>query len=195
MAEQTATTAGATHEPRGTSSDDEAQQSIQAGLSAGSLGQTIALPAPRLVHDFRLRAKLEGKIGLGASCWGERNWIGICGGEWSATWGRGIIVVSVFLFLSLFFFFKNICLHVCTLIGFSVADLKRCDGEGEGVSGDGGNGSGGLIYFWRMFYLFGGAKPAHPLLRNSSPTSSPSSSGGFFFFFLENSLADKTHSS
>lgn len=86
------------HEPRGTS---EEAATIAAGLTPGSLGQTIALPQPRLVHDFRLRAKLEGKVALGQSCWGERNWIGICGGEWSATWGKGTIVVR---FLKLFFF-------------------------------------------------------------------------------------------
>lgn len=69
---------------------------ISAGFSAGSLAQTIGLPAPRLVRDFRMQARLEGKVALGRSCWGERNWIGICGGEWSATWGRGTVVVSVF---------------------------------------------------------------------------------------------------
>lgn len=85
------------HEPRGT--PDEAQTILTAGLSPGSLGQTIALPQPRLVHDFRLRAKLEGKVALGQSCWGERNWISICGGEWSATWGKGTILVRCILML------------------------------------------------------------------------------------------------
>lgn len=80
--------------------EEEAQAAavILAGLSAGSLGQTIALPGPRLVHDFRLTAALERKVALGRSCWGERNWIGICGGEWSATWGKGKIVVYGFFF-------------------------------------------------------------------------------------------------
>lgn len=76
--------------------EGKAREAILGGLSGGSLGQTIALPAPRLVHDFRLSAALERKVALGRSCWGERNWIGICGGEWSATWGRGKIVVSCF---------------------------------------------------------------------------------------------------
>lgn len=58
------------------------------------MGRSIALPVPSIVHDFRLSAKLERKIALGQSCWGERNWIGICGGEWSATWGKGKIVVG-----------------------------------------------------------------------------------------------------
>lgn len=69
---------------------------ISAGFSAGSLARTIALPAPRLQRDFRMQARLEGKIALGQSCWGTRNWIGICGGEWSATWGKGTVVVSAF---------------------------------------------------------------------------------------------------
>lgn len=102
------------HEPRGT--PDEAQ-TITAGLSPGSLGQTIALPQPRLVHDFRLRARLEGKVALGQSCWGERNWIGICGGEWSATWGHGTIVVR----------FLPMIPHVYPLIVQSRPKLEYCE--------------------------------------------------------------------
>ncbi|CAN8099724.1 unnamed protein product [Discula destructiva] len=77
------------HTPKGTAEDTK---TILDGLSAGSLGQSIALPAPSIAHDFRLSANLDRKIALGQSCWGERNWIGICGGEWSATWGKGKIV-------------------------------------------------------------------------------------------------------
>jgi hypothetical protein len=73
---------------------------ISAGFSAGSLARTIGLPKPRLERDFRMQARLEGKVALGRSCWGERNWIGICGGEWSAAWGKGTVVVS---FISLMF--------------------------------------------------------------------------------------------
>ncbi|KAH8788264.1 hypothetical protein F5883DRAFT_635160 [Diaporthe sp. PMI_573] len=65
---------------------------ISAGFSAGSLARTIGLPKPRLERDFRMQARLEGKVALGRSCWGERNWIGICGGEWSAAWGKGTVV-------------------------------------------------------------------------------------------------------
>lgn len=95
----TTTAAAATTAPSGTKAptteeeEGKARAAILGGLSGGSLGQTMALPAPRLVHDFRLSAALERKVALGRSCWGERNWIGICGGEWSATWGRGKIVV------------------------------------------------------------------------------------------------------
>lgn len=81
---------------RGPAADAGADK-ISAGFSAGSLARTIALPAPRLEKDFRMQARLEGKIALGQSCWGTRNWIGICGGEWSATWGKGTVVVSVSL--------------------------------------------------------------------------------------------------
>lgn len=80
------------HAPRGT---PEEVRGIVEGLAAGSVGRSLALPVPRIAHDFRLSAKLERKIALGQSCWGERNWIGICGGEWSATWGKGKIVVCI----------------------------------------------------------------------------------------------------
>lgn len=76
----------------GVAEADADADKISAGFSADSLAQTIGLPAPRLVRDFRMQARLEGKVSLGRSCWGERNWIGICGGEWSATWGRGTVV-------------------------------------------------------------------------------------------------------
>ncbi|KAL1871911.1 hypothetical protein Daus18300_004545 [Diaporthe australafricana] len=84
-----ATTRPNDHAPQGTSAEAD---KILAGFTPGSLAQTIALPAPRIVHDFRMQASLEGKVALGRSCWGERNWIGICGGEWSATWGKGTVV-------------------------------------------------------------------------------------------------------
>lgn len=80
------------HEPKGV---PEERQTILSGFPSGNLGQTIALPIPRIVHDFRMSATLDGKIPLGQSCWGERNWIGISGGDWSATWGRGTVVVGV----------------------------------------------------------------------------------------------------
>lgn len=78
------------HAPQGTPAEAD---TIVAGFTTGSLAQTIALPAPRTVRDFRMQASLERKVALGRSCWGERNWIGICGGEWSATWGKGTVVV------------------------------------------------------------------------------------------------------
>lgn len=114
------------------SSDDHAtegapaeREKILSGLvPAGGLGQTITLAVPRLVHDFRLAANLERKIGLGQSCWGERNWIGICGGVWSATWGKGRIVVRIFLFFLVYNFFTSfslfVCLLVCLFVGWFV---------------------------------------------------------------------------
>lgn len=95
-----------------TADADADADKISAGFSVGSLAQTIELPAPRLVREFRMQARLEGKVALGRSCWGERNWIGICGGEWSATWGRGTVVVS------------GICcaLRACRLDIFSLID-------------------------------------------------------------------------
>ncbi|POS72969.1 hypothetical protein DHEL01_v208639 [Diaporthe helianthi] len=88
------TPASAGHQPtQNTNKPAEAEaDQISASFSAGSLARTIGLPVPRLERDFRMQASLEGKVALGKSCWGERNWIGICGGEWSATWGKGTVV-------------------------------------------------------------------------------------------------------
>lgn len=77
--------------PRGTREEVDA---VRGRFPPGSISATAALPAPRLVLDFRMQADLEGKIALGRSCWGERNWIGIRGGRWSATWGSGTVVVG-----------------------------------------------------------------------------------------------------
>ncbi|TPX12657.1 uncharacterized protein E0L32_000834 [Thyridium curvatum] len=77
------------HDPQGT---PEEADKITSGFTPGALGQTISLPIPRIVHDFRLQAQLDRKIALGKSPWGERNWIGIRSGEWSATWGKGTLV-------------------------------------------------------------------------------------------------------
>lgn len=80
------------HAPHSTA---EATRTILSGLSEGSLARSTELPRPSLARDIRISAKLDRKIALGPSCWGERNWIGICGGEWSATWGKGKIVVCL----------------------------------------------------------------------------------------------------
>lgn len=107
------------HAPEGTPAERE---TILSGLSpAGGLGQTITLAVPRLVHDFRLAANLERKIGLGQSCWGERNWIGICGGVWSATWGKGRIVVC----LSFISFLFPLTFFVCLFCFGVLLDLYR----------------------------------------------------------------------
>lgn len=95
--EPTQDTTTSSGRPADADADADADQ-ISAGFSAGSLARTISLPTPRLERDFRMQASLEGKVALGKSCWGERNWIGICGGEWSATWGKGTVVVSFPLF-------------------------------------------------------------------------------------------------
>lgn len=56
--------------------------------------EAFKLPVPTLKHDFRLACKLVGRIPIGptATGGGHRNWIGLAGGYFNATWGAGIIV-------------------------------------------------------------------------------------------------------
>ena len=71
--------------------------------SFDSLSQTLAppslgLPLPSLELDFTLRCRLNPRISLGQTPFGQRNWISFRGGEWVARWGKGEIVVSFLIF-------------------------------------------------------------------------------------------------
>ena len=74
---------------------EEAKTTIVSQFPPGSLTNMASLPVPSLTLDFRLKVDLNPKIALGHGVWGERNWISFKAGEWSATWGHGIVEVSV----------------------------------------------------------------------------------------------------
>lgn len=56
--------------------------------------EAFPLPIPSLKPDFRLACKLSERIPIGptAAGGGHRNWIGLEGGHFEATWGSGIII-------------------------------------------------------------------------------------------------------
>ncbi|KAJ4410607.1 hypothetical protein N0V82_009198 [Gnomoniopsis sp. IMI 355080] len=73
----------------------EERHTILAGLPNGSVAQNIAVPVPRLAHDFRLCCQWASINPLGKGAWGQRTWVGLGGGHWSALWGKGTIVVCI----------------------------------------------------------------------------------------------------
>lgn len=78
------------HAPHGT---PEEKQTILAGLPEGSVAQSVAVPIPRLAHDFRLSCQWASINPVGKGAWGQRTWVGLGSGHWSALWGKGTVVV------------------------------------------------------------------------------------------------------
>ena len=70
--------------------DADLRDTMPVGFSSGA----FKLPVPSLEHDFRLACKLAERISIGptAAGGGHRNWIGLEGGHFNATWGNGIVV-------------------------------------------------------------------------------------------------------
>lgn len=75
---------------RALDADPDLRDTMPAGFSV----EAFSLPIPSLKHDFRLACKLAERIPIGptAAGGGQRNWIGLAGGHFNATWGKGIIV-------------------------------------------------------------------------------------------------------
>ncbi len=62
-------------------------------LPASFTPQAFPLPVPSLSHDFRLVCNLASRISVGTTpLGGQRNWVGISDGWFSARWGSGVIV-------------------------------------------------------------------------------------------------------
>lgn len=75
--------------PHGTA---EERDMILAGLPDDSVAQSIDVPIPKLAHDFRLCCQWASINPVGKGPWGQRTWVGLGGGHWSALWGKGTIV-------------------------------------------------------------------------------------------------------
>ncbi|KAH7041495.1 uncharacterized protein B0I36DRAFT_358660 [Microdochium trichocladiopsis] len=71
-------------------------QSDQLYAIAGDIPHPdLQLPAPSLSFDFRMAIKLQPLIALGTVPGvGQRNWMSLDGGRWSATFGTGTVVTG-----------------------------------------------------------------------------------------------------
>lgn len=60
----------------------------------GDVARSLQIPAPTLELDFRMSIKMNPKVAVGQSIWGQRDWVSFMGGQWAGRWGKGIVLVS-----------------------------------------------------------------------------------------------------
>lgn len=68
----------------------------------GDVARSLQIPAPSLELDFRMSIKMNPKVSVGPSVWGQREWVSFIGGQWAGRWGKGIVLVWLDLNLELF---------------------------------------------------------------------------------------------
>lgn len=59
----------------------------------GDVARSLQIPAPTLELDFRMSIKMNPKVAVGPSIWGNRDWVSFLGGQWAGRWGKGIVLV------------------------------------------------------------------------------------------------------
>ncbi len=75
------------------SSEQQGEPDSGSHLPASFTTHAFPLPLPTLTRDFRLVCHLASRIPIGPTpLGGQRNWIGISHGWFSASWGSGTIV-------------------------------------------------------------------------------------------------------
>lgn len=60
----------------------------------GDVARSLQIPTPSLELDFRMSIKLNPKVSVGTSIWGQRDWVTFIGGQWAGRWGKGVVLVS-----------------------------------------------------------------------------------------------------
>lgn len=60
----------------------------------GDVARSLQIPAPTLELDFRMSIKMNPKVSVGESIWGQRDWVTFVGGQWAGRWGKGVVLVS-----------------------------------------------------------------------------------------------------
>ncbi|KAJ5952953.1 uncharacterized protein N7479_011366 [Penicillium vulpinum] len=58
----------------------------------GDVARSLQIPAPSLELDFRMSIKMNPKVSVGPSIWGQREWVSFIGGQWAGRWGKGIVL-------------------------------------------------------------------------------------------------------
>jgi hypothetical protein len=56
------------------------------------VARSLSIPTPTLELDFRMSVKLNPKISVGPTMFGQRNWISFIGGQWAGRWGKGVVI-------------------------------------------------------------------------------------------------------
>ncbi|KAB8231941.1 hypothetical protein ETB97_004821 [Aspergillus alliaceus] len=58
----------------------------------GDVARSLQIPAPSLELDFRMSIKMNPKVAVGQSLWGQRDWVTFVGGQWAGRWGKGVVL-------------------------------------------------------------------------------------------------------
>ncbi|PTU18857.1 hypothetical protein P175DRAFT_0335988 [Aspergillus ochraceoroseus IBT 24754] len=58
----------------------------------GDVARSLQIPAPNLELDFRMSLKMNPKVAVGPSIWGQRDWVTFIGGQWAGRWGKGVVL-------------------------------------------------------------------------------------------------------
>ncbi|KAE8146747.1 hypothetical protein BDV25DRAFT_161873 [Aspergillus avenaceus] len=58
----------------------------------GDVARSLQIPAPTLELDFRMSIKMNPRVAVGQSIWGQRDWVTFVGGQWAGRWGKGIVL-------------------------------------------------------------------------------------------------------
>ncbi|KAF9887966.1 hypothetical protein FE257_009488 [Aspergillus nanangensis] len=58
----------------------------------GDVARSLQIPQPQLELDFRMSIKMNPKVSVGQSIWGQRDWVTFVGGQWAGRWGKGIVL-------------------------------------------------------------------------------------------------------
>ncbi|CDM27351.1 hypothetical protein DTO013E5_8468 [Penicillium roqueforti] len=58
----------------------------------GDVARSLQIPAPSLELDFRMSIKMNPKVSVGPSVWGQREWVSFIGGQWAGRWGKGVVL-------------------------------------------------------------------------------------------------------
>ena len=65
----------------------------------GEVARSLQLPTPTLELDFRMSIKMNPRVSVGQTLWGQRDWVSFIGGQWAGRWGKGIILVRFSLLI------------------------------------------------------------------------------------------------
>lgn len=61
------------------------------------IARSLQIPVPTLDLDFRMSIRMNPKVFVGQSMWGQRDWVSYVGGQWAGRWGKGVVLVSYFI--------------------------------------------------------------------------------------------------
>lgn len=65
------------------------------------VASSLAIPTPSLDLDFRMSIRVKPKLNVGSGSTGRQSWVSCIGGQWAGRWGKGVLLVSCAVFVSI----------------------------------------------------------------------------------------------